>query len=303
MNKTETVSDFYKRINRNTPPLSLHNVGLGLGHFNIFTRDHCSLVTNYTRRDFYKVSYIIGTGKLHYANEWIYIDRPALMFSNPMIPYSWEAESVVQKGWFCLFTEDFILPDKRTSSLQDTPLFKTGARPVYFLNDEQQQEISAIFRKMEQEMQSDYVHKFSMLRNYLHLIIHEAMKWCAADKFEQQSNAGARITNLFLELLERQFPIDEPDRTVQLRAPQDYAHQLSVHVNHLNRSVKEATGKTTSTLISDRILKEAQALLVHSDWNVSEIAYSLGFEYPAHFTNFYKKKTGQSPAALRKSIV
>ncbi|MBO9592188.1 MAG: helix-turn-helix transcriptional regulator [Niabella sp.] len=303
MEKPETVEAFYKRINHNTSRLSLHNVGLGLGHFNIFPRSFCSPHTSYSRRDYYKVSYIIGTGKLYYANQWIYIDRPALMFSNPLVPYSWEAESAEQGGWFCLFTEEFIRHDERMISLQDAPLFKAGARPVYFLNEQQQQEISNIFRKMQEELQSDYVHKFSVLRNYLHLVIHEAMKWSATDRFEKPVNASARITHLFQELLERQFPIDAPDLTLQLRTPQQYAHQLSVHVNHLNRSVKETTGKTTSTLISDRVLKEAVALLRHSDWNISEIAYSLGFEYPAHFTNFYKKKTGQSPAALRKAIV
>ncbi|MGJ7031930.1 helix-turn-helix domain-containing protein [Niabella hirudinis] len=303
MEKPETIEAFYKRINHNTSKLSLHNVGLGLGHFNIFPRSSCSPHTNYSRRDFYKVSYIIGTGKLYYAHQWIAIDRPALMFSNPLVPYSWEAASPEQAGWFCLFTEDFIRHDERVSNLQESPLFKAGACPVYFLNEQQQAEISGIFRKMEQEMHSDYTHKFSMLRNYLHLVIHEAMKWCATDKFEKPVNASARITNLFLDLLERQFPIDAPDLVLQLRAPQNYAHQLSVHVNHLNRSVKEVTGKTTSVHISDRILKEAVALLRHSDWNISEIAYSLGFEYPAHFTNFYKKKTGQSPASVRKSIV
>ncbi|MBZ4189964.1 helix-turn-helix domain-containing protein [Niabella beijingensis] len=303
MEKAETVEEFYKRINHNTSKLSLHNVGLGLGHFNIFPRAFCSPHTNYSRRDYYKVSYIIGTGKLYYANQWIHIDRPALMFSNPMVPYLWEAESPEQSGWFCLFTEDFIQHDERILSLQDSPLFKAGARPVYFLNEDQQEEISSIFRKMQQELHSDYVHKFNVLRNYLHLVIHEAMKWCATDRFEKPVNASVRITNLFLDLLERQFPIDAPDLVVQLRSPKSFAHQLSVHVNHLNRSVREVTGKTTTGHISDRILKEAVALLRHSDWNISEIAYSLGFEYPAHFTSFYKKKTGQSPAALRKSIV
>ncbi|WP_018630729.1 helix-turn-helix domain-containing protein [Niabella aurantiaca] len=303
MEKPETIEEFYKRINHNTSKLSLQNVGLGLGHFNIFPRSFCSPHTSYSRRDYYKVSYIIGTGKLYYANQWIHIDRPALMFSNPLVPYSWEAESEEQAGWFCLFTEDFIQHDERILSLQDSPLFKAGARPVYFLNEQQQEEISNIFRKMLQEMHSDYAHKFSVLRNYLHLVIHEAMKWCATDKFEKPVNAGARIAHLFLELLERQFPIDAPDLVLQLRTPQSYARQLSVHVNHLNRSVKEVTGKTTSTHIADRVLKEAEALLRHSDWNISEIAYSLGFEYPAHFTNFYKKKTGQSPAGRRKSIV
>jgi len=76
-----------------------------------------------------------------------------------------------------------------------------------------------------------------------------------------------------------------------------------VHVNHLNRSVKEVTGKTTSEHIAARIVQEASALLTHTDWNISEIAYSLGFEYPSYFTLFFKKHTGVSPNRLREATV
>lgn len=67
------------------------------------------------------------------------------------------------------------------------------------------------------------------------------------------------------------------DGKLELKTAQGFAEKLLVHVNHLNRSVKQVTGKSTTTLISERIITEAKALLQHSDWNVLQIAYSLGF--------------------------
>jgi len=156
---------------------------------------------------------------------------------------------------------------------------------------------------MLNEIQSEYVYKFDLLRNYTSLILHEAMKMQPADSYFKHHNASSRITSLFLELLERQFPIDTPHHVLQLKTPTDFANRLSVHVNHLNRSVKEATGKTTTEHISERIVKEAKALLHHTDWNVSEIAYSLGFEYPSYFNNFFRKQTSQTPSSFRSLVV
>jgi len=302
MSNTETVQDFYRRVpNANPAGLSLTNAGVG--HFNVFERNSCNKKTPFSRRDFYKVSLIIGTGKLHYADKWIHIDRPAILFSNPLVPYSWEAISNEQEGWFTLFTEDFIQSNERHDSLQDSPLFKIGGNQVFFIDKKQLAEISDIFRKMMDEISSDYVHKYDLLRNYLHLIIHQAMKMQPAESFEKQVNASARITALFIELLERQFPIDTPENGLKLKTANDFATSLSVHANHLNRSVKEVTGKTTTEHISARVTKEAQALLNHTNWNVSEIAYSLGFEYPAYFNIFFKKQTGHTPGSLRNAVV
>ncbi len=302
MKQSESLQEFYTRVPQANPTgLSINNAGPG--HFNIFSREHCFPKTSYIRRDFYKISLIIGTGKLYYANKWIAIDRPALLFSNPVVPYSWEAISETQTGWFCLFTEDFIHPNERRESLQESPLFRIGGSPVFFIDEQQQKELSSIFCKMLAEMGSIYTHKYDLLRNHLHIIIHEAMKMQPAGTYVKHHNASSRITSLFLELLERQFPIDTPETSLRLKTANDYARSLSVHVNSLNRSVKDITGKTTTEHISSRIVKEAQALLVHTDWNVSEIAYSLGFEYPAYFNNFFKKQTHLTPSEARKSAV
>ncbi len=106
---------------------------------------------------------------------------------------------------------------------------------------------------------------------------------------------------MFLELPERQFPIDENHPKVGLRAASDFASQLNIHVNHLNRAVKAITDKTTTQIIGERILQEAKIMLRHSNWNVSEISDALGFAEVTHFNNFFKKHVGQSPLKFRNT--
>jgi AraC family transcriptional regulator, transcriptional activator of pobA len=100
-------------------------------------------------------------------------------------------------------------------------------------------------------------------------------------------------------LLERQFPIDDNHRRINLRSASDFANQLNVHVNHLNHALRETMQKTTTQIIADRILQESKILLKHSTWNVSEIAFSLGFTEVTHFNNFFKKHTKLSPLKFR----
>jgi AraC-like DNA-binding protein len=298
---TETIEEFYRsRPYANASGLSLYNAGVG--HINVFSRSAWNKrgESPYARRDFYKISLVIGTGTVNYAEKWIAIDRPALIFSNPLVPYSWEALSSEQEGWFCLFTEAFIQSRENKETLNDSPLFRAGGDHIFFLSPAQVEEISSIFRKMIVELHSDYAHKYDLLRNYLHLLIHAGIKMQPAEGYSRHANAASRTTAMFLELLERQFPIDSPDKALRLRSANDYAHYLSVHTNHLNRSVKQVTGKTTTHHIAARIVREAEALLLHTDWDIAQIGYGLGFEEPASFTNFFKKHTRQSPGTFRQ---
>jgi AraC family transcriptional regulator, transcriptional activator of pobA len=302
MESTESVIEFYKRtFGAQALPESVCDKSLG--HINVFSREHCALMTPYRRRDYYKISLILGTGTLHYADRWIKIDRPALLFSNPKVPYSWEAESEEQKGWFCLFTEKFMQNGNLFTNLKDKSFFKIGGEPIFFPSEKQVEEISVIYRKMTEDMELDYIYKYDLLRNYLQLLIHEALKMNPAENFEQYKNASQRIVSLFLELLERQFPIDGPENHLKLKTATDFAENLNIHVNSLNRSLKEITGKTTSELIAERIINEAKSLLHHTDWNINEIAFGLGFEEPANFTNYFKKRLGTSPINFRSMIV
>ncbi len=258
-----------------------------------------SPVPKYSRRDFYKICMISGKTLIHYADKGIELDDTFLFFANPHIPYSSEVLCEAQTGFACLFTEEFLKTHDRSESLQQSPLFKLGGTPLFTLGNDQKEFVTTIFKKMLTEQDADYVYKDELIRNYINLITHEALKLEPSANFFKHKNASSRITSLFLELLERQFPIENHERPLGLKTAQDYAARLSVHVNHLNRSVREVTGKSTTTLITERIIIEAKALLQHTDWSIGDIAYGLGFEYPTHFNNYFKKVTGTVPKSIR----
>jgi AraC family transcriptional regulator, transcriptional activator of pobA len=297
MNKIETIEEFYKRKFDWIP----ENLKKELGHFNVFQHEPInpekSKPIPYSRRDFYKIMLVIGNIKMNYADQVIYVKKQALFFSNPQIPYNCENLERIQTGFYCIFNQHFF---HKFGDLTQYSVFQPSGNHVFELTDEQVDLVKPVFRKMFEEIKSIYVHKYDVLRNLAFELLHFAMKIQPVTQFhKQQANASQRISMLFLELLERQFPIDENHPSIHLRSASDFASQLNVHVNHLNRAVKDTIEKTTSQIIAERILQEAKILLKHSQWNVSEIANALGFTETTHFNNFFKKHVQLSPLKFR----
>ena len=294
----ESISQFYKRIRHNDFVVDA-SYSKEKPYFNIFSRQCYFGTTQFSYRDFYKVTLIIGKGKLCYADRWILVDRPALLFSNPLVPYAWESIREEQKGRFCIFNEQFVHSEEKNNSLADSPLFKITGDKVFFLDHQQIEKVQGIYDQMQEELQSDYKNKTDVLHCYLHLLIHTAMRMQDTNQYEAHPNASQRISELFIELLERQFPVNYPNETLALHTPADYANRLSIHVNHLNKVVKETTGKTTSQIIAERITKECTQYLLHTHLSISEIGFCLGFESAAYFSKYYRKHTGKSPTDVR----
>ena len=280
--------------------VSEFNNELKLKGFNVFQIEADAAGTRiYSRKDFYKICLTTGKSKIHYADRSFEQEGTILFFGNPHIPYSWETLSTTYVGYTVLFSEEFFKSSDRSESLQQSPLFKIGGTPILKIDEAQRLFLNSIFQRMIDEQKSDYAYKDDLMRNYINLIIHEALKLQPSEHYDQHKNAASRLTSVFLELLERQFPIESADNPLQLKTAQDYANHLNVHVNYLNRAVKEVTGKPTTTHITERIVSEAKALLQHTDWNIADIAYALGFDYPTYFNNFFKKLTGTNPKMLR----
>jgi len=297
MNKVETIEAFYKRKFDWMPD----NIRSEIGHFNIFrlepfVGDKAQPVP-YKRRDYFKIMLVIGNSKVHFADKVMEVKKQALSFSNPQIPYKWEHLDNIREGSFCVFNHHFF---HQYGDLNQYAVFQPQGTHLFELTDEQVAKVRDIYERMFEEINSDYKHKYDVLRTLVFELLHFAMKMQPIAEFDKKTmHASQRISTLFLELLERQFPIDENHQTVQLRAASDFARQLNIHVNHLNRAIKETTEKTTSQLIADRFLQEAKVLLKHSAWSVSEIAYALGFTEVSHFNNFFKKHVQLSPLKFR----
>ncbi len=297
MHKIETIEAFYLRKFGGIPA----DLSKEIGHFNVFKLDpfvgNNAKPVPYSRRDFYKIMLVVGNYKMHYADQGYEIEKQALVFSNPQIPYSCEYTNRIIDGFFCLFSPSFF---NQFGDISQYTVFQPNCAHIFELTDEQVLKVRDIYTRMFEEINSDYAHKYDVLRTHVYELLHFALKTQPKSQLDKKAiHASQRITNLFQELLERQFPIDDNHQSVQLRSASDFARQLNIHVNHLNRAVKETTEKTTTQWIAERFVQEAKILLKHSSWTVSEIAYALGYTELSHFNNFFKKHVQLSPLKFR----
>lgn len=275
-----------------------------VGHFNVFDMaDLWETVrlrpgTPYPCRSFYKISLLRSHSRTEYADQRIAIAPDALVFSTPNVSFQWwPAEP--QQGQFCLYTAEFLLPVLGGSTPEELPLFQAGGYLVFQLTPADAARASAIFTRMQQELVSDYAHKYDLMRAYVLELLHLGQKQQPATARHPDHSATARLASRFVELLERQFPLTTPQQRVRLRTAKDFANQLAVHVNHLNKVLKETTGRTTTDLLGGRLAQEAKFLLQQSDWTLWEIADSLGYVDVAHFSHFFRRYAAVSPGAFR----
>jgi len=289
-----------------TPPLELDVIHKDLASLcNINSKEFAvysqkegkELLIPYNIKTHYKVSYLNSECKLFCGTETREFSGPTLFFSNPLSTYTLEPTSESPEGYFCLFTNSFL--GFQSNEIRST-LQALQATPIYSLNPEQNQTIKSLFENIALEQKQNYPLKKEILRNYIEILIHQANKLTSNYTFIEKKNATNRLCSQFLELVEKQFPITNKQQVICLRTAADFSKVLEVHTNYLNYVVKQTLGKSTTAIFQERLIIEAQRLLKNSNLSVSEIAFTLGFEYSTYFSSFVKKYTGYSPKQLRK---
>ncbi len=206
----------------------------------------------YKRRDFYKIMLVIGNSKVHYADKVIEVKKQALSFSNPQIPYKWEHLDNIRKDSFCVFNQHFF---HQYGNLNQYAVFQPNGTHIFELTDEQVDKVTPIYKRMFEEINSDYIHKYDVLRT----LVFELLAFCNENAAfrtiltNSGINASQRISTLFLELLERQFPIDENHQTINLRSASDFAKPVKYTCKPPEQGNKRNnTEKTTSQIITER---------------------------------------------------
>jgi len=295
----ETVEEFYRSRDLKLP----ESIRQELGHFNVFRRRdfpnrRLGLVPS-GRRDFYKIVLFSGHNLVQYPNRTVETRFTSLLFAPPRIPHTWKSLKDSTEGYLCVFTAAFL---QKYGGLGGYALFLPDAEQILTLSEEQTHETNRIFERMIHVLDSGYQSKYDLLRVLILELVHNASIQLPNDgPLASEPAAATRVTSGFTELLERQFPLASPDQGLLMRSPADFSNQLGVHVNYLNRCLHSVTGKTTSQLISDRVALEAQSLLSYTNWNVSEIGYSLGYSSPSHFIDFFRSRFGVTPKTYRLS--
>lgn len=89
------------------------------------------------------------------------------------------------------------------------------------------------------------------------------------------------------------------DRSSAISGVSAYAGRLGVSANHLNRTVKGATGRSAGEWVDISRIALSKLLLRQSDMPIIDIAIRSGFEDQSYFSRFFKKHTGLTPSQFR----
>lgn len=194
-------------------------------------------------------------------------------------------------GWIILFRSEFLIPN--TSTLL---AFDFGRLPniLNLNNNELRRGITSIERMIEDSLIEGAEEDVHMLLRYQ---LYAFVTWLSIlHKHKRMhdtihSQTSLRFTN-FQKLVEKYFD--------KFSHVSEYAIRLNCTEKTLTRATKAAVGTSAKAFISARINLEAKRLLMHTDYSISDIAEKLNFKEATHFSKFFKRETGCTPAEFRQ---
>lgn len=200
-------------------------------------------------------------------------------------------------GFYISFSEDFLYQTdiyKRGMSTLHPYSAITTASVITADTTDMQQEVEFIVAKMKKEYENYNLLRSEILSGLLYILSTYFSRKLEKKADDTISSKDASLVQQFMHMLRNQY--------TTMKQVSDYAGELFVSPNYLNRAVKKITGFTASTQIQRHIVMEAKKQAIHTNGSMKEIAYTLGFTDIAHFSKFFKNNSGMSFTTYRKGL-
>lgn len=200
-------------------------------------------------------------------------------------------------GYVILFSDEFLGENNIPCYfIDDLNLFNDhGHTPPLPVNNEEYVRLSGFCEAMINIQESEIKYKEQAISSYIKLFLIHGNNVCTLQNDNPQNQEAA---NSIL----RNFKILVNEHFAAWHQTTDYANELNVTPDYLNRVIKSLTGKTAKEFIQARIIIEAKRLITFSSLSAKEIGYELGFNEPANFSAFFKKNTGLPPSQFNKIL-
>ncbi len=195
------------------------------------------------------------------------------------------------EGFYCHFNLEILAQKSSSHELfAEFPFLQFNAFPLVIINDESRKNVMFLLERLLVEYLEKKECRIDIIRSYLLTLFTELKPFVEASK-PKSVNAASHITEEFKKALTKhiadKFKIS------------DYAELLNISPNHLNKCIKQTTGKSAHDLLNEMLLLEAKVLLKQTNLNVTEIAYRIGKNEISDFARFFKAQTGMRPSEYR----
>jgi AraC-like DNA-binding protein len=244
----------------------------------------------------------IVSGRLAYGHTDYDFRSGVLMFLKPEVVCEIEDLRYKSSSIHLLFHKDFIQGSHLESQIARYGFFSYTLKEALHLSEREEQTLWRIFENIETEYNQN-IDEFS--QEIIISQIEALLKY--ANRFYKRQFLGRKLINKtyaekFKESLDEYFDKHKPEIDGTPRID-DMAEQMKLSPRYLSDLLKQETGKTAIEHINLYLVDRAKEIILESDDSISEVAYSLGFEYPQYFSRMFKKAVGESPKAFRENNV
>ena len=199
-----------------------------------------------------------------------------------------------------LFHPDFIRGTTLGQEIKKYSFFSYETREALHLSEEERAIIMDCLHKIEAELHHNIDrHSRRLITANIGLLLDYCMRFYER-QFVTREVPNKDIIVRFERLLDEYFDSKAPQE-IGLPTVKYFAEQVFLSPNYFGDLISKQTGKTVTEYIQTKLVDRAKELLLSSPKSMSEIAYSLGFQYPQHMSRMFKRVVGITPNEFRST--
>lgn len=244
--------------------------------------------------NYYEMTWVTkGRAALYADMQEHVVDDNTIFCLRPNQAHRFQADPEME-GFVFSFTDSFFTMDEYdfgwAGQASLSQLFTEGR--TIKVSNELEEDMKEIVLKMIKEFQNEYSYKVELLKRYFKIFLIYLTRRADESVQSIEQSREAELVKSFMELLDKNFK--------EKKMVAEYAGQLLVTPNYLNRIVKKNTGHSAGHHIRQRVVLEAKRMGRYSGAGMKEIAYDLGFLDSAHFSRFFKTFGGMNFSEFKR---
>lgn len=207
-------------------------------------------------------------------------------------------DEVAPQVYGIVFHPDLIRGTALGKSIKNYTFFSYAVNEALHLSEQERGIVMDCLEKISLELEHAIdKHSKALIAMNIELLLNYCMRFYER-QFISRSDANKDTLARFEQLLDDYFQSDLPMHD-GLPSVKYFADKICLSPNYFGDMLKKGTGKTPQERIQEKVIELAKEHIVNTDKTVSEIAYTLGFQYPQHLCRVFKKRTGCTPNEYR----
>lgn len=207
-------------------------------------------------------------------------------------------DEITPEVYGIVFHPDLIRGTSLAKSMKNYTFFSYAVNEALHLSDQEKEIVMDCLKKISIELEHAIdKHSKALIAMNIELLLNYCMRFYER-QFITRSDANKDALTKFEQLLNEYFlsklPMQEGLPSVKY-----FADKICLSSNYFGDMVKKETGKTPQEHIQDKVIEMAKEHIAETDETVSQIAYTLGFQYPQHLCRLFKKRVGCTPNEYR----